>query len=91
MSFEDAPRCIFWESTSTRGDVIKTSISVSIENLFDLRRLPHVVVDNSEYSLFSLPHEIEPDEILSALYSCLESILSDAIKGSVQDEYSMNM
>ena len=87
MSFEDAPRCIFWESTSVRGDVIETSIDLTIEDLMEIRTLPHVVIDNNEYSILALPYEVEPDQILLAVKLCTESILADVVGGSVKDDY----
>ena len=87
MSFDDSPNVVFWESTSIRGDIIKTSIDITIKDLMEIKTLPHVVIDNNEYSILSLPHDVDPEQILTALRICSECILADVIGGSVKDEY----
>jgi len=88
MLFDDAPRCIFWENASLQGDVIKTVIGLTTIDLLDIRNLPHVIVDNSEYGFLSLPCEIDPVNIINAINSCFLLILEDVIVGSEKDRYS---
>jgi hypothetical protein len=88
MLFDDAPRCIFWETTSIQGDVIKTVTGLTTTDLSDIRTLPHVIVDNSEYGFLSLPWEIDPVKIINAINSCFLLILEDVIVGSEKDQYS---
>ena len=88
MLFDDAPRCIFWENASFQCDVIKTVIGLTTIDLMDIRILPHVIVDNSEYGFLSLPWEIDPVKIINAINSCFLLILEDVIVGSEKDQYS---
>ena len=87
MLFDDAPRCVFWEAESIRGDVITTVIGLDFADLRDLRILPHAVIDNSEYSFLSLPYEMDPVKILIEIESCFRMILEDVTMGSEKEQY----
>jgi len=88
MSFNNAPRCIFWGSKSLSGEHITTTLTMDTDDLMGIRSLPHVVVDDNDYSMLSLPHDIDPDRILSAISMCSGNILRDVIAGLPQDEYT---
>ena len=88
MLFDDAPRCIFWEAVSIRGDVIKTVIGLNADDLRNIMLLPHAVIDNSEYSFLSLPHEMDPVRISNAIERCYLQILEDVILGSEKEQYT---
>jgi hypothetical protein len=87
MLIDDAPRCIFWEPTSVKGDVIKTVIGIDTADLKDIRILPHVVIDNSSYSFLSLPHGMDPDKIIDAIDECSRQLLEDVVLGVEKDHY----
>ena len=88
MSFDNAPRCIFWGSKSLSGEHISTTLTMDTDDLMGIRSLPHVVVDENDYSMLSLPHDIDPDRILSAISMCSGNILRDIIAGLPLDEYT---
>ena len=91
MLIDDAPRCIFWEAASIQGDVIKNVIGMDIVDLRDIRSLPHVAIDNSVYSILSLPHEVDPAKIFNAIEGCSRQILEDVIAGSEKLLYYSTM
>ena len=87
MLFDDAPRCVFWEAESSKGDVIKTVIGLDFADFRDLRNLPHAVIDNNEYSFLSLPYEMDPVKISIEIESCFRLILEEVIVSSEKEEY----
>ena len=87
MLIDDAPRCIFWEATSVKGDVIKTVIGIDTVDFKDIRNLPHVVIDNSSYSFLSLPYEMDPDKIIDKINGCSRKLLEDVVLGVEKDHY----
>jgi hypothetical protein len=87
MLFDDAPRCIFWESASIRGDMLKTVMGLNTDDLRNIRNLPHAVLDNSEYSFLSLPYEVDPVKILNPIASCFLQILEDVSVGTEKEQY----
>ena len=88
MLFDGAPRCIFWEATSIVGDVIKTVIGLDVDDLMNIRLLPHAVIDNNEYSFLSLPYEVDPLKLSNAIERCFLQILEDVILGAEKEQYS---